>query len=83
MRQLWTQAAVIALTAGTLGAYGEAASAAGQRLTPNFPITQTPAQPTATTAATARARNTLALMVMEPPVGWSSVNDGLRVVLAC
>lgn len=41
MRQLWTQAAVIALTAGTLGAHE--AQAAGQRFTPNFPITQSPA----------------------------------------
>lgn len=47
MRQLWTQAAVIALTAGTLGAHADAAQAAGQRFTPNFPITQPPAsQPT-------------------------------------
>jgi murein DD-endopeptidase MepM/ murein hydrolase activator NlpD len=43
MRQLWTQAAVIALTAGTLGAHADAAHAAGQRFTPNFPITQPPA----------------------------------------
>ena len=43
MRQLWTRAAVIALTAGTLGAHAEAARAAGQRFTPNFPITQPPA----------------------------------------
>jgi len=43
MRQLWTQAAVIALTAGTLGAHASGAQAAGQRFTPNFPITQAPA----------------------------------------
>jgi murein DD-endopeptidase MepM/ murein hydrolase activator NlpD len=43
MRQLWTQAAVIALTAGTLGAHASGAQAAGQRFTPNFPITQSPA----------------------------------------
>ncbi|RRN65608.1 LysM peptidoglycan-binding domain-containing protein [Caulobacter sp. 602-1] len=43
MRQLWTRAAVIALTAGTLGAHAEDARAAGQRFTPNFPITQPPA----------------------------------------
>ena len=42
MRQLWTQAAVIALTAGTLGAHASSAQAAGQRFTPNFPITQAP-----------------------------------------
>ena len=49
MRQLWTQAAVIALTAGTLGAHadGALAAGAGQRFTPNFPITQSPAQPVA------------------------------------
>ena len=52
MRQLWTRAAVIALTAGTLGAQANAAAAgglagAGQRFTPNFPITQPPAQPAA------------------------------------
>ncbi|MET3664517.1 LysM peptidoglycan-binding domain-containing protein [Caulobacter sp. 1776] len=53
MRQLWTRAAVIALTAGTLGAHAQDARAAGQRFTPNFPITQPPAQPVAqpTTAA--------------------------------
>lgn len=44
MRQLWTQAAVIALTAGTLGAPAHAAGLAAQRFTPNFPITQ-PAAP--------------------------------------
>lgn len=44
MRQLWTQAAVIALTAGTLGAPALASGQAGQRFTPNFPITQ-PATP--------------------------------------
>lgn len=48
MRQLWTQAAVIALTAGTLGAHADAAHAAGQRFTPNFPITQPPAAQPAT-----------------------------------
>ncbi len=67
MRQLWTRAAVVALTAGTLGAHadGALAAGAGQRFTPNFPITQpsTPpadpapvatqasAQPTTTTVA--------------------------------
>lgn len=45
MRQLWTQAAVIALTAGTLGAPALASGQAGQRLTPNFPITQPAAPP--------------------------------------
>ncbi len=51
MRQLWTRAAVIALTAGTLGAHAEDARAAGQRFTPNFPITQPPAaQPAAPTS---------------------------------
>lgn len=44
MRQLWTQAAVIALTAGTLCAPAHASGQAGQRFTPNFPITQ-PASP--------------------------------------
>ncbi len=47
MRQLWTRAAVVALTAGTLGAPVSSALAAGQRFTPNFPITQPPAQPVA------------------------------------
>lgn len=45
MRQLWTQAAVIALTAGTLGAPALASGQAGQRPTPNFPITQPAAPP--------------------------------------
>lgn len=45
MRQLWTQAAMIALTAGTLGAPALASGQAGQRLTPNFPITQPAAPP--------------------------------------
>ncbi|ATC31491.1 LysM peptidoglycan-binding domain-containing protein [Caulobacter vibrioides] len=45
MRQLWTQAAVIALTAGTLGAPAHASGQAGQRFTPNFPITQPAAPP--------------------------------------
>lgn len=53
MRQLWTQAAVIALTAGTLGAHADAAQAAGQRFTPNFPITQPANAPTAQPATTA------------------------------
>jgi len=52
MRQLWTQAAVIALTAGTLGAHADAAQAAGQRFTPNFPITQPAAQPAPQATAT-------------------------------
>ncbi|WP_343698505.1 LysM peptidoglycan-binding domain-containing protein [Caulobacter sp.] len=54
MRQLWTQAAVIALTAGTLSACatnapqypsreGEAPAPARTAPTPNFPITQGPA----------------------------------------
>ncbi|WP_454715198.1 cell division endopeptidase DipM [Caulobacter segnis] len=53
MRQLWTQAAVIALTAGTLSACatdapqypareGQAPAPATTRPTPNFPITQAP-----------------------------------------
>ncbi|MGR4863591.1 cell division endopeptidase DipM [Caulobacter sp. LARHSG274] len=54
MRQLWTRAAVIALTAGTLAACettggaqyptraGEPAGAAPRGLTPNFPIVQAP-----------------------------------------
>ncbi|MCY1647962.1 cell division endopeptidase DipM [Caulobacter sp. SL161] len=45
MRQLWTQAAVIALTAGTLGAPAHASGQSGQRFTPNFPITQPAAPP--------------------------------------
>ena len=45
MRQLWTQAAVIALTAGTLAAPAHASGQAGQRFTPNFPITQPAAPP--------------------------------------
>jgi murein DD-endopeptidase MepM/ murein hydrolase activator NlpD len=53
MRQLWTRAAVIALTAGTLGAQAEAARAAGQRFTPNFPITQPPAAQPAPSTTTA------------------------------
>ncbi|PIB93043.1 LysM peptidoglycan-binding domain-containing protein [Caulobacter sp. FWC2] len=54
MRQLWTRAAVIALTAGTLGAHAQDARAAGQRFTPNFPITQPPAtQPAPSTATPA------------------------------
>lgn len=58
MRQLWTQAAVIALTAGTLSACatdapqyaareGQAPAPATTRPTPNFPISQAPAQPQA------------------------------------
>lgn len=53
MRQLWTQAAVIALTAGTLSACatdapqypareGQAPAPAATRPTPNFPISQAP-----------------------------------------
>ncbi|MBO9543088.1 LysM peptidoglycan-binding domain-containing protein [Caulobacter sp.] len=53
MRQLWTQAAVIALTAGTLSACatdapqypareGQAPAPVPARATPNFPITQAP-----------------------------------------
>lgn len=57
MRQLWTQAAVIALTAGTLGAPAHAAGLAAQRFTPNFPITQpsTPAPSEATPAPAGEA----------------------------
>jgi murein DD-endopeptidase MepM/ murein hydrolase activator NlpD len=58
MRQLWTQAAVIALTAGTLSACatdapqypareGQAPAPATTRPTPNFPISQAPALPPA------------------------------------
>jgi murein DD-endopeptidase MepM/ murein hydrolase activator NlpD len=47
MRQLWTRAAVIALTAGTLAACESTGGAQypvrGQSLTPNFPIVQAPA----------------------------------------
>ena len=61
MRQLWTQAAVIALTAGTLSACatdapqyaaraGQAPAPATTRPTPNFPISQAPAQPQAKAA---------------------------------
>lgn len=56
MRQLWTQAAVIALTAGTLSACatsapqypareGQAAATPTHMPTPNFPITQPPLVP--------------------------------------
>lgn len=60
MRQLWTQAAVIALTAGTLGAHATGAQAAGQRFTPNFPISQPPAAQPApqTTSPTSEAVST-------------------------
>ena len=57
MRQLWTQAAVIALTAGTLSACatapqypareGQGPAPATRMPTPNFPITQPPATPQA------------------------------------
>lgn len=47
MRQLWTRAAVIALTAGTLAACESTGGAQyptrGQAATPNFPIVQAPA----------------------------------------
>ena len=56
MRQLWTRAAVIALTAGTLAACESTGGAQyptrGQNPTPNFPIVQAPAadqQPEGTT----------------------------------
>lgn len=57
MRQLWTQAAVIALTAGTLGAPAHAGGLVEQRFTPNFPITQpaTPAPSEATPAPAGEA----------------------------
>jgi uncharacterized lipoprotein len=54
MRQLWTRAAVIALTAGTLAACettsapqypardGQSTGAPSRSQTPNFPITQAP-----------------------------------------
>jgi hypothetical protein len=46
MRQLWTRAAVIALTAGTLAACESTGGAQypirGQAPTPNFPIVQAP-----------------------------------------
>ncbi|WP_297508219.1 LysM peptidoglycan-binding domain-containing protein [uncultured Caulobacter sp.] len=64
MRQLWTRAAVIALTAGTLGAHAESARAAGQRFTPNFPITQPPAQPA--TPSTAPASETISTAPSAP-----------------
>lgn len=60
MRQLWTQAAVVALTAGTLGAYAGSADAAGQRFTPNFPITQPAAPPADQPVATQPATTTVA-----------------------
>jgi murein DD-endopeptidase MepM/ murein hydrolase activator NlpD len=60
MRQLWTQAAVVALTAGTLGAYAGTADAAGQRFTPNFPITQPATPPAEQPVATQPATTTVA-----------------------
>lgn len=77
MRQLWTQAAVIALTAGTLSACatdapqypareGQAPAPARSMPTPNFPITQPPAaQPQA--AAPSAANETDAAETLPPP----------------
>ena len=66
MRQLWTQAAVIALTAGTLSACatespqypareGQAPAPARSMPTPNFPISQGPASPSQDAAPQATA----------------------------
>ena len=76
MRQLWTQAAVVALTAGTLSACatdapqypareGQAPAPARSMPTPNFPITQAPAQPQA--AAPSAANETDAAETLPPP----------------
>jgi len=65
MRQLWTQAAVIALTAGTLGAPAHAAGLAAQRFTPNFPITQ-PATPAPSEATPVPAGEAEALPAPTP-----------------
>jgi murein DD-endopeptidase MepM/ murein hydrolase activator NlpD len=76
MRQLWTQAAVIALTAGTLSACatdapqypareGQAPAPARTMPTPNFPITQAPVQPQA--AAPSAANETDAAETLPPP----------------
>ncbi|PHY22224.1 LysM peptidoglycan-binding domain-containing protein [Caulobacter sp. BP25] len=68
MRQLWTQAAVIALSAGTLSACatapqystreGQAPASAMRMPTPNFPITQPPASAPQAAAPQAAAPET-------------------------
>lgn len=76
MRQLWTQAAVIALTAGTLSACatdapqypareGQAPAPARSMPTPNFPISQAPAQPQA--AAPGATNETDSAETLPPP----------------
>ena len=78
MRQLWTQAAVIALTAGTLSACatdtpqypareGQAPAPARSMPTPNFPISQAPAQPQAAAPASNNATETDAAETLPPP----------------
>lgn len=82
MRQLWTQAAVIALTAGTLSACatntpqyaareGQAPAPEGRMPTPNFPIVQAPPAQSSASQATAPAQNTSsesdAAAVLPPP----------------
>lgn len=79
MRQLWTQAAVIALTAGTLSACatdapqypareGQAPAPARSMPTPNFPISQGPAaQPQAAAPASNNATGTDAAETLPPP----------------
>lgn len=79
MKQLWTRAAVIALTAGTLGACettasaplyptrdGQAAASTPRALTPNFPITQAPAIATAPQATASEASAPEAGEVIRP-----------------
>ncbi|HJV43452.1 LysM peptidoglycan-binding domain-containing protein [Caulobacter sp.] len=76
MRQLWTQAAVIALTAGTLSACattpqyaareGQGPSPAMRMPTPNFPITQPPA-PQAAAPTPNTATETDAVALAPPP----------------
>ena len=75
MRQLWTRAAVIALTAGTLGAHAQDARAAGQRFTPNFPITQPPAAepaPTPTSETFSTAPREAETLPRPTPIGGST-----------
>jgi len=78
MRQLWTQAAVIALTAGTLSACatdapqypareGQAPAPARSMPTPNFPISQAPAQPQAAAPASNSATEADAAETLPPP----------------
>lgn len=80
MRQLWTQAAVIALTAGTLSACatdtpqyaareGQAPAPQGRMPTPNFPIVQAPAASAPQAAAPTQntANESDAAAVLPPP----------------